>query len=457
MRAQNIWTGLLVALTIASLNPAYASKGDKEGNGGDMCEDRIKVVRDDIASWINKGGSAGLQLPRGIDNAQYSSLMLNAISQAKVSCTDAVIKVGQSEKTCKNFIDGGAPRIVCNAKRFLDTNESQQYVLIHHEYAGLAQIEQNYGDDSNYSVSNQISGYLVNEVVKRLAVRPRSVNNPGNSPDFDALQKLQEGEQRYLKSLEVLAKSKQDNVEMEAELRADISRLASMPSQSEALRQDYQACSKHLEVVSARSFLALQNSVPNEQERLNQSFQSLKSLVAKYVNAQNCTDCDSDIREQTLKKYRSGITSILVRDLDAQVLKKDGYVSFITGLTECSFDNLFAYDDEPGFKQAQQYTYHTALGDGMTGADLVDGKLDCNASIPASDLLRGTYADTLDHIAEKGPYPVKRTTSIFGKPFGKVIDGELEIRLTYSLRFGYQGAQAPQDCNPVYFVHQSQK
>jgi hypothetical protein len=42
---------------------------------------------------------------------------------------------------------------------------------VHHEFAGLAAIEPPIGDESQYLVSNQISGYLVNQVVKKLAVK----------------------------------------------------------------------------------------------------------------------------------------------------------------------------------------------------------------------------------------------------------------------------------------------
>ncbi len=54
----------------------------------------------------------------------------------------------------------------------MGTSESDQYVLVHHEYAGLAGIEISKGEDSDYQVSNQISGYLENQVIKKLAVKP---------------------------------------------------------------------------------------------------------------------------------------------------------------------------------------------------------------------------------------------------------------------------------------------
>lgn len=156
--------------------------GGNVGNGGDMCENRFKIVRDDLSAWILGGGSQDLQLPQVIGRDLYNRNMLNAISGAKITCTEDRVLIGNSEKTCKNFVDiDGSSYIVCNAKRFLETPESDQYVLVHHEYAGLAGFEVNNGEDSKYPISNQITGYLENQIVKKLVVKP---NSTGGDP-FD--------------------------------------------------------------------------------------------------------------------------------------------------------------------------------------------------------------------------------------------------------------------------------
>ncbi|MFL5812786.1 MAG: hypothetical protein ACJ763_04360 [Bdellovibrionia bacterium] len=162
-----------LAVSLLTFHSANASAGAGSGGGGDICENRFKTVRDDIASWINKNGSSGLELSSGTRTQRYNELMLKAIAEAKISCTDQPVMVEGAEKTCKNFVAGGASRITCNAKRFLDTDESSQYVLVHHEYAGLTGIEINVGENSDYSVSNQLSAFLVDELVKKLAIAPR--------------------------------------------------------------------------------------------------------------------------------------------------------------------------------------------------------------------------------------------------------------------------------------------
>lgn len=169
-----IFTFLLSFTSLSFAQSGGSGGGYDHGNGGDMCERRFKDVRDDIASWIAKGGASDLQLPSQVSLPQYAQSMLEKIKIGKVSCTRNKLLVGKAEKTCKNYSDkDGSSRIVCNRKLFLETKDSEQYILVHHEYAGLAGFEVNSGEESDYVISNQITGYLENKIVKKLAVKPR--------------------------------------------------------------------------------------------------------------------------------------------------------------------------------------------------------------------------------------------------------------------------------------------
>ena len=137
-----------------------------------MCEDRIKSIRDDISLWIGRCGAAGLKLPQGLDLSNYRLRIETQLKTARVASTDDKIFVDDVQKSCKNFFDLlDQAQIVCNSKKFMETSDSDQYVLVHHEYAGLAGIELNGSDGSDYSISNQISGYLQNQEVKKLAIK----------------------------------------------------------------------------------------------------------------------------------------------------------------------------------------------------------------------------------------------------------------------------------------------
>lgn len=160
------------ALTLLSMNTALA--GHSEGNGGDVCENRIKLIREDLSSWILRGGGDTLRLPPTTSAATYADLILANVKEASVSCVDQELVVGGNSKTCVNFVDTSGKKIVCNLSRFQTTSESDQYVLIHHEYAGLSGLEITTQGESDYSISNQISGSLEDQVVKKLVVRSQA-------------------------------------------------------------------------------------------------------------------------------------------------------------------------------------------------------------------------------------------------------------------------------------------
>ncbi len=155
---------------------AHAAGGHDQGGGGDLCEDRVKIIRDDIGSWIAKGGAKSLELPKGISSDQYSNQMLRMISQAKIKCVSSgdlgyPVMVLGTPKTCRFDKLEEISSITCDINKFKSETESDQYVLIHHEFAGLAGVEVPNGDDSEYFVSNQLTEYLVDQVVKKLALK----------------------------------------------------------------------------------------------------------------------------------------------------------------------------------------------------------------------------------------------------------------------------------------------
>jgi hypothetical protein len=156
------------------------SMGGVATGGGDLCEDRIKIIRDDLKSWIQKGGAAHLTLPSQLSPVTYSQKMLTQISTASIKCVgtgdpEFPVLINGTPKVCRFDLVSSEGKITCDFNKFLSMSESDQYVLTHHEYAGLAEIEVPIGDDSNYEFSNQLSGYLVDQQVKRLAVKNSSV------------------------------------------------------------------------------------------------------------------------------------------------------------------------------------------------------------------------------------------------------------------------------------------
>jgi hypothetical protein len=168
----------LLSLTLFS-SLSLASGGRSDG-GGDLCEDRIKIIRDDLKAWIQHDGPERLELPNGISTALYSERMLAEMGAAKVRCLGPhdegyPILVNGAPKVCRFDRSNVGSMINCDLDKFNSLNESDQYVLIHHEFAGLAGVEIPNGDDSHYEVSNQISGYLADKIVKSLVVKAQAI------------------------------------------------------------------------------------------------------------------------------------------------------------------------------------------------------------------------------------------------------------------------------------------
>lgn len=170
--------------------------GTEGVGGGDNCETRIQEIRDDIFSWIHNGGPQGFKnVPSSAQ--EYSDLMLPYLSVEKekngaikpatqMECVHHLIEVQGVEKVCRFDKISDHSKITCNANSFMDKNimpPDEQYRLIHHEYAGLAGLEVPSESQSSYVFSNQITEYLEQQTVLKLAVK----NNSANTPNLEAL------------------------------------------------------------------------------------------------------------------------------------------------------------------------------------------------------------------------------------------------------------------------------
>jgi WD40 repeat protein len=170
---------------------AFADRGGSEGGGGgDRCEDRFKVVAQDLKDWINAGGPNGLILtgPQGsISAVDYSKSMLAQINQIHITCVSPgdvgyPVVVGGQAKECRSERDAnGSEHITCDRAKFYTAlqnpeNDPVQYKIVHHELATLAGFEVPTAGDSQYWVSDQISGFLTKQTVFKLAVNPAAAN-----------------------------------------------------------------------------------------------------------------------------------------------------------------------------------------------------------------------------------------------------------------------------------------
>ncbi|MGK5084244.1 hypothetical protein WDW37_13190 [Bdellovibrionota bacterium FG-1] len=177
---------ILTLLNLYSLTAHAAKEGGVSGGGGDASEVRVNDIRADILKWIGEGGAETLKLPSGITRESYRAGMEKFLTPHAVvigfvttaqetlsSNPEGKVNVSGLAKTCRGFVssEDQLPHILCNAERFAANSESQQYQLIHHEFAGLAGLEQNIGASSDYQLSRQLTDFLVPQTVLRLAVK----------------------------------------------------------------------------------------------------------------------------------------------------------------------------------------------------------------------------------------------------------------------------------------------
>ncbi len=166
---------LTLVLFVVSLNLVSAkSIGTEGGGGGDASEIRVNEIRSDILEWIKSGGAIGLSLPNNISYEKYFFKMTDILQPKKViiSFTENEVTVKGISKTCRGSIsEDSKSSILCNISRFAKSSDTDQYKLIHHEFAGLVELEENEGGASDYSISEQLSDYLSFTTVLKLSIK----------------------------------------------------------------------------------------------------------------------------------------------------------------------------------------------------------------------------------------------------------------------------------------------
>lgn len=175
---------ILILLMVLNIQSTFAAskRGTESGGGGDSAEMRVNEIRADILSWINNGGARGLQLPSDITLNEYEEKMkdilrpqyvvVGFIEQDNKDDVELQLTVYGTPKTCRGFISSkdNRPHILCNINRFNTISASDQYRLIHHEYAGLVNVENNDQAASDYIISSQLSDFLQSQRVYKLSV-----------------------------------------------------------------------------------------------------------------------------------------------------------------------------------------------------------------------------------------------------------------------------------------------
>ena len=171
--------------------------GSESGGGGDGDPGiRVWEIRADILSWIERGGSKGLDLNRAnVTLEEYNTEMtkllqpqfvvIGFVKEDHATIEELQVKVNGNPKACRGFKSTNDKKyhILCNSKELMAETEAGQYRLIHHEYAGLARLEKNDGPASDYEISSQLTDYLKEERVLKLALKKQEASEINQQED----------------------------------------------------------------------------------------------------------------------------------------------------------------------------------------------------------------------------------------------------------------------------------
>lgn len=177
---KNINVFVFAAMLLAS---TLSFAGQDRGGGDIACEGRIKVIKEDLITWIGQGGYKNLDLKSRGTPKQYADRMLYEINKTSIECVGKgdpgfpVLVFGVA-KTCAIDMQTNENHITCDFSKVADYTEEALYKQIHHEYATAAGFEKPNAGDSDYEISNQLTNYLEQQLVLKLAVKQNSPNAP---------------------------------------------------------------------------------------------------------------------------------------------------------------------------------------------------------------------------------------------------------------------------------------
>jgi hypothetical protein len=152
----------LVMMSVFASLSAFAQAGNGAGNGGGE-DGNFKNIRDDIQSWMEKNvqtGELSAKLKLSFDQGDFYAkfVAVTAAVGEKITFNHEPILFSNNVRVCKN--DPVAHQIQCNIDEWSAVRGDSRYMIVLHEYLGIAGIESNQGDSSTYPVSKNILPFV---------------------------------------------------------------------------------------------------------------------------------------------------------------------------------------------------------------------------------------------------------------------------------------------------------
>jgi hypothetical protein len=206
---------LCLALAWASCPLALAEGGSEGGNGGGG-EIEFVSIRAEISEWIDarlldgtlsrKLGLAAVGLEAGSFHALYERYEKTPVVFQDAPIVLTGYSTAPAGRICGN--DANPARIACNNANWALASAQIKYAIVLHEILGVAGVESNQGEYSQYPISRSILGYIGRSekseigTARRLAVELRERFASAEPPSKEQLQGMRFRCTRYMATLD---------------------------------------------------------------------------------------------------------------------------------------------------------------------------------------------------------------------------------------------------------------
>lgn len=251
---------------------------------------------------------------------------------------------------------------------------------------------------------------------------------------------IEDGTLLLIKGKAQVAKNKLEIIMAKNSIKDLASDLRSIEVKNEKLKKVYNDCSIEFNEYSQESLTKMEatyvSSLSNE---ISRTYNDLKISVAALESAKNCSDCDSEIKDATIRKYQHRITMGL-RDLEQT--SRDSVpadnVQRLSALNFCNFSGFFKYEDSKKFADLKGHNFGSY-----------------STTLSPSEILSGEYNDTINLIVRKSPTTVKRSAALTGRESSSYKNGVVSMKLVYDDSFitGVDNVVHPEVQNAVRVIH----
>lgn len=262
---------------------------------------------------------------------------------------------------------------------------------------------------------------------------------PTYAKSFNPLQKLEESRALY-GEVQVVIRENQAKIEafkMEAQ-GAEV-QVRSYDLKHPALKETLNTCANQMNKELGITAKELSNRNQRKVNSSSEIMTEIEESVNRYMDAEECSKCDPELREAAMIKYQERILALMGALRPSEFASRDVNALVDRHLSSkfCKFNKYFVYEDDKITKDELDHiscTYHDSLS--------------------PLEILSGRYTKSLQYIAKNAPVKVVRNAKRHGEPSSKFAGRIVRLTMTYdkSVITGLDNLRFPDDGNPIWVI-----